>query len=394
MPTFGTSTSTLPPSSPFGAPASTLTPAKAPGTTSQPGGFSFGASTAATGNFGAPASTPAFGAGAASTTAFGSGFSSGFGAGLGTSNALVPSHQQQNNLSFGSLQQNTTTFQGINPAQNAQFPDDSAIRELQSIKESYVAGPNNSRFKFQHLFLNVIKDPAQRVKPNDIDELQWREAMRRAGGPDNPQNLWPVPYNGFNGLLQRKSAQNDALKEHKDRLEVLQKSVAALANRHETIVRVQMDAIKARHQELSRNLLKTLRYIDALEARFSRAVGYDKSTPKIVLQKLSEELRQMESLIAANSAQGLLGRVDSVASAARVQVGSAHSMGQASGRADIDAESLGQAFNIMKDYADAIAKMDGAIHRNARDIQILMDPSCSGALDSEGRKFEFCLGQK
>ena len=102
-------------------------------------------------------------------------------------------------------------------------------------------------------------------------------------------------------------------------------------------------------------------------------VGYDKSTPKIVLQKLSEELRQMESLIAANSAQGLLGRVDSVASAARVQVGSAHGAGQANGRADIDAESLGQAFNIMKDYSDAIAKMDGAIHRNARDIQILME---------------------
>ncbi len=375
MPTFGTNTGTQPPPSPFGGPASTLTPAKPLGTTTQPGGFSFGPTTAATGAFGAPAATPAFGAGAASAPAFGAGLSSGFGAGLGgMSNALIPSQQQQqNSFAFGSQQQNTTTFQGMNPTQNAQLPDDSAIRELQSIKESYVAGPNNSRFKFQYLFLNVVKDPARRVKPNDIDELQWREAMRRAGGPDNAQNLWPVPYNGFNGLLERKSAQNDAIKEHKDRLEVLQKSVAALANRHETIVRVQMDAIKARHQELSRNLLKTLRYIDALEARFSRAVGYDKSTPKIVLQKLSEELRQMESLIAANSAQGLLGRVDSVASAARVQVGSAHGAGQANGRADIDAESLGQAFNIMKDYSDAIAKMDGAIHRNARDIQILME---------------------
>jgi nuclear pore complex protein Nup54 len=375
MPTFGTNTNTQPAPSPFGGPASTLTPVKPAGTATQPGGFSFGAGTAGTGTFGAPASTPAFGTGATSAPAFGSGFSSGFGAGAGTtSNALVPAQQQPNNFAFGSQQQQqlqNTSFQGMNSAQNAQLPDDSAIRELQSIKESYVAGPNNSRFKFQHLFLNVVKDPARRVKPNDIDELQWREAMRRAGGSDNAQNLWPVPYNGFNGLLERKSAQNDAVKEHKDRLEVLQKSVAALANRHETIVRVQMDAIKARHQELSRNLLKTLRYIDALEARFSRAVGYDKSTPKIVLQKLSEELRQMESLIAANSAQGLLGRVDSVASAARVQVGSARSGGQANGRADIDAESLDQAFNIMKDYADAIAKMDGAIHRNARDIQVI-----------------------
>lgn len=236
-----------------------------------------------------------------------------------------------------------------------------------------MAAPGNSRFKFQYLFLNVVKDPSQRVKPKDIDELQWREAMRRAGGPDNPRNLWPVPYNGFKGLLDRKAAQNEAVKEHKDRLEALQKSVAALANRHETVVRVQMEAIKARHQELSQSLLKTLRFIDALEARFSRAVGYDKSTPKIVLQKLSEELRQMESMIAANSAQGLLGRVDSVASAARVQVGSSYYGGQSN--AGIDRESLSQAFVILQDYADAIAKMNGAIHRNARDLEILKENS-------------------
>jgi hypothetical protein len=252
--------------------------------------------------------------------------------------------------------------------------DDSAIRELQSIQESYVPAPGNSRFKFQYLFLNVVKDPAARVKPADIDELQWREAMRRAGGPDNPNGLWPVPYNGFNGLLERKMAQNEAIKEHKQRLEALQKSVAALANRHETVVRVQMESIKARHQELSQKLLITLRHIDGLEGKFSRAVGYDKSTPKDILQKLDEELRQMESVIASNSAHGLLGRVDSVASAARIQAGSTYG---SQTDAAIDSESLSQAYSILKDYSDAIAKMNDAIHRNARDIEVLKDYTSS-----------------
>lgn len=371
MPTFGQAANAQQASpSPFGAQSTAVKPFS--GSSQPAAGFSFG-NTGTTGSlFGAPAS---------SAPAFGGGLGGGFNA---PSNALVPSQQPAAApFSFNSQPQNApalgmspsgTSFQGTQQgAAGAQLPDDSAIRELQSIRESYVPAPGNSRYKFQYLFLNVVKDPAHRVKPNDIDELQWREALRRAGGPDNPQNLWPIPYNGFKGLLDRKAAQNEAVKEHKDRLEALQKSVAALANRHETVVRVQMEAIKARHQELSERLLVTLKYIDALEGRFSSAVGYDKATPRIVLQRLSEELRQMESIIAANSAQGLLGRVDSVASAARVQVGTPASGGQPN--AEIDAQSLSQAFGILKDYSDAIAKMNSAVHRNARDIEIIKENS-------------------
>jgi len=384
MPAFGSGGTTTAPS-PFGA---SLTPAK-PATP----GFSFGATGAAGAGAGAapafgaaPTSTPAFGAAPTSTPAFGS--TGAFGnTGAFPSTTPTPPAPSAFGSTFGNANTNanTNTNTGAFPSTSMMtmtanpptLPDDSAIRELQSIQESYVPAPGNSRFKFQYLFLNVVKDPAQRRKPADIDELQWREAIRRAGGPDNPHSLWPIPYNGFKGLLDRKSAQSDAVKEHRERLEALQKSVAALANRHETVVRVQMEAIKTRHAELSQNLLKTLRYIDALEARFSRAVGYDKSTPKIVLQKLSEELRAMEGVIAANSAQGLLGRVDSVASAARVQVSGAGSVGGANGstRAEIDGKSLGQAFGILKDYSDAIAKMNGAVHRNARDIEILKENS-------------------
>ena len=149
--------------------------------------------------------------------------------------------QQQPSMFPSSTNTMMTQYQ---PATGQQMTDNSAVRDLQNIKDSYTTG--NTRF--QYLFLNVVKDPAARVKPRDIDELQWREALRRAGGPDNPHNLWPVPYNGFKGLLDRKASQNDAVKEHRERIDSLQKSVAAMVNRHETVVRVQIEAIKSRHQ--------------------------------------------------------------------------------------------------------------------------------------------------
>jgi len=262
----------------------------------------------------------------------------------------------------GGMQQGAMILPGA-----SQPPDDSALRELQSIQESYVSAPGNNRYKFQYLFLNVVKDPAARVKPNDVDELQWREALRRAGGAQNPDGLWPVPYHGFKGLIERKKFQTDAIKEHKERLEILQKNIAALANRHETVVHVQMENIKARHQELSKKLLTTLRHIDALEGRFSRAVGYDTSTSKELLHRLEHQIKAMESTLAANSAHGLLGRVDSLASAARVQSGT----NVDTENANIDDKSLSQIFRILEDYSDAISRMQNAIHRNARDVSIL-----------------------
>ena len=53
----------------------------------------------------------------------------------------------------------------------------------------------------------VSQANACRVKPLDVDELQWREALQRAGGPENPDRLWPVPAKGFKDLIARKTAQ-------------------------------------------------------------------------------------------------------------------------------------------------------------------------------------------
>ena len=47
-------------------------------------------------------------------------------------------------------------------------------------------------FKFQHLLLNVVDNPAQRVKPAGVDEMRWRQALAAAGGPDNPDRCVAV----------------------------------------------------------------------------------------------------------------------------------------------------------------------------------------------------------
>ena len=43
--------------------------------------------------------------------------------------------------------------------------DLAAIRELESLKDAFVPRPGNPRFRFHYLFLNVVDDPAQRIKP-------------------------------------------------------------------------------------------------------------------------------------------------------------------------------------------------------------------------------------
>ena len=186
----------------FGA-SSTAAPAPFSFSSSQPAQAApslFGAQPASAPSlFGAqPASTPSlFGAAPAPAAATAA---SPFGSAFGTAQpaaggGLFGQPQQQQ------LQQQVAplAFAGAAP----QAPDLSAIRELEGIKDSYVPGAANQRYRFQHLLLNVVDNPAARAKPAGVDELQWREALQRAGGADNPDHLWPVLAQGFKDLLAR-----------------------------------------------------------------------------------------------------------------------------------------------------------------------------------------------
>lgn len=93
----------------------------------------------------------------------------------------------------------------VNSAGAAQQPDYSALKELESINNA--CEPSSTQCKFTYLFLNVVDDPAARIKPPNVDELQWRAALQRAGGLQNPDRLWPVQARGFKDLIARKNAQ-------------------------------------------------------------------------------------------------------------------------------------------------------------------------------------------
>ena len=92
-----------------------------------------------------------------------------------------------------------------NSAGVAQQPDYSALKELESINNA--CETSSTKCKFTYLFLNVVEDPNARVKPPHVDELQWRSALQRAGGLNNPDRLWPVQAKGFKDLIARKNAQ-------------------------------------------------------------------------------------------------------------------------------------------------------------------------------------------
>lgn len=79
------------------------------------------------------------------------------------------------------------------------------MRELVALRDAFV--PDSDKFRFQSLFLNVVPNPAARIKPSGVDDLRWREALQRCGGIDSPDSLWPVAARGFQDLVARKDAQ-------------------------------------------------------------------------------------------------------------------------------------------------------------------------------------------
>lgn len=92
----------------------------------------------------------------------------------------APQQQQQQLAQQQQQQQQLVSMQQYQ--QQQEFV--STQRELEAIVAAY--NPTSPGFKFQALFLNVVDNPAQRVKPPGLlDEVKWRQAMRDAGGPSN-----------------------------------------------------------------------------------------------------------------------------------------------------------------------------------------------------------------
>lgn len=69
------------------------------------------------------------------------------------------------------------------------------------------SSPSLNSFIDVQVYLNRTFSSTQRVKPPAVDEMRWRQALAAAGGPDNPDRLWPVLACGTRDLLARSQAQ-------------------------------------------------------------------------------------------------------------------------------------------------------------------------------------------
>lgn len=369
-PAFGAAASTPTPGFGTAAPAFGAAPAAAGqqpslfGATPAP---TFGGQTPGTGIFGAASSA------APAAFSFANTASPAASAGIfGTSLFGATQQQQQPALGGGffgtgasTTQMAPATFSAQGPAQ----PDFSAIRELVALKDAYV--PGSEKYRFHWLFLNVVANPAARIKPQSVDDLRWREAMQRCGGPDNPDALWPVLATGFTDLLARKQAQDEAMDEHARRLDALVDAARQLARMQETALHERLEGVKRRHLQLTLGLLGLMRKLDAVESRFGAATGMRQgAAARDATARLQQQLAELEGAVLAPD--GLKRRVEELASAARLRGGlpyGAHLL--ANGDAALEQGSLEHVFSVLQQHTEALNRVKAVLRRDERDLAIM-----------------------
>jgi nuclear pore complex protein Nup54 len=313
-------------------------PAALPGTTS--GGL-FGAAPAASSSGGLFGSTPAassaagglFGSAAPASPAgglFGAAPSTGastsnpFGA-PSTSTALVPASggglfgaapttpgagavttQQQPNSLLVQAQQVPQVPSSLDPA-----------REVQEIIDSY--NPNHPDYKFRAFFYNVIKDPRLRVKPQNVSERKWRELLEAVGGENNPQHLWPVVYDGFEGLVRRKNEAETEMKAQEEFLAAVISATRQIMQWANTEVEQRMQKVKNKTMEQQHRLIKVFRALNQVQLK-NYADANGGAIPPMSAEEI-ELLNAFKTLSARvnRSAASLPRRAEALAAASRLQ---------------------------------------------------------------------------
>lgn len=247
-------------------------------------------------------------------------------------------------------------------------PTDTAAKELNEINSAYT--PGTPAYRFQHLFLNVVENAAQRVKPSIVDEVRWRQAMKEAGGPDNPDRLWPVLAVGFKDLVSRSSVQAKAIEENTSRLRQLAELAHRISLKHEPETQDRIAAIQRKHLELSHRLLHVWRHIDALEGRLASTMGYRAELAQAREAELSQKIAALEAHLASTSASSIQWRLNAAASVARLHAGGAHVAALLS-QARLDDSSVQRLFGVMKEHVEAISHLQAVIKQDQVDVEIM-----------------------
>lgn len=263
---------------------------------SSPSFFSFGASSA--GAFGGQSS---FGQQAQYQPSFGQPSpTSGFGSlqALPSPGGAFGQPQQQPSSGSPFMQQQNTPFQQpslqMAPQQQQQSPQQPPLagpsrstlqpeNELQEIYAAFNPDPNNQKYAFRHLFRNVNPDPSQRVKPQGVNELKWRETLEEMGGEDNSDLLWPVQFSGFNELLQRLRQDSEAHKENNNFMNRCQQYVREQQQIREDALRRRVSAVREEHESLKRRLIHVMRILQAVD---------NAAAPKGPLTREESQLRE------------------------------------------------------------------------------------------------------
>lgn len=361
----------------FGAPAASTAPA-------------FGMPAASTSLFGQAASKPMFGAMPAASAAAppsifgGTSTPSLFGAtpgafGSATAGGFGSSQPQQQTSLFGSgfASQQPQQQQQLATLQMASTADAAAVRELEALRDAFTGGPGNRRYRFACLLLNVVDDPAARQKPEGVDELVWREALQKAGGPNNPDRLWPVLASGMSSLRAREEAQASAVEEHRARLAAAATAVRDLAQRREDLLTGRLETARRREAQLGQQLLRVSRHIDALEGRFAAAMGHRPPAARSNAADIGKRLTNLEKALHPSAAAGLPRRIEKAAVATEDQLDRVAS-GRAQdddggGATEIDPKSLQQLLSLLKQQQKSLSALEDVLQIDNRDLAIMLD---------------------
>eukprot|EP01114_Cavostelium_apophysatum_P021225 TRINITY_DN7343_c0_g1_i1.p1 TRINITY_DN7343_c0_g1~~TRINITY_DN7343_c0_g1_i1.p1 ORF type:complete len:429 (-),score=85.00 TRINITY_DN7343_c0_g1_i1:23-1309(-) len=253
------------------APSTNLFGSTAPSSTApapSSGGFStgFGGNTSF-GGFGTapssgmnpPASSGGFGTGFGSTTGTTSGGFNPSGSSSG-SNLFGSSTAPPSNNNFGFLGSSAPSW-GAPPtaAPNAKPAPPTPQQKITFVSEAYNVEGADCRFK--HMLYNRVDDPSAYVKPSNVDQRLWDQAVE--ANPD-PKRLIPVLAVGFAQLKTRIQSQEEEKERQMKQLNEVQSVLAALQRKQELDNLPGIDDCKRKHVILNHRILKLMKKIEVL----------------------------------------------------------------------------------------------------------------------------------
>ena len=183
-----------------------------------------------------------------------------FGGNLAPSEALMRARQQR--------------FLASQPPANGTTLE--PVKECQDVMNAY--HPQHPDYRFKAFFYNVVQDPRQKIKIQNIDERTWHELLDKVGGEENEAGLWPCRVDGFDGLYQREQAQEEELKQQEEFVNAYNACVRQINSWKEGSYEVRRTQCERTREEHAHRVLKVMRKLESFRAAYHRRVNPQLST--------------------------------------------------------------------------------------------------------------------